>query len=331
MNAPGRDTAAQDGAGEDTRAFTEVAVGIVHRRGPQGWEVLMAQRPEGKPYAGWWEFPGGKLEAGESVAQALARELREELGLQVQASSAWVMREHAYPHARVRLHFHRIFDWSGEPSSLEGQAFAWQPLAQIKLRPLLPAALPVLEMLQWPPVLAVHGFDGHPASEAGVRAALAALASGPGVSSPARLVLSLPPQMTLASLHGLLATAAAQGAALWIDPSWRAAFEGAPDPAGLGGFWSDWPGAIAGERVLSLLARGGAFAAASVSDADDLARSRREDPAGGVPTWSAQALLALLPASPSGEDLAGRADAALYWPAALTSAAPAGHGAWRRV
>ena len=131
----------------DQRALVDVAVGVVFR---DDGAVLLGQRPVGKPYAGWWEFPGGKLEAGESVEHALARELHEELGIEVQASHPWVMREHSYPHARVRLHFQRIWQWHGEPHGREGQALSWQPAGRVAVAPLLPAALPVLRMLQLP-------------------------------------------------------------------------------------------------------------------------------------------------------------------------------------
>ncbi len=150
---------------EDLRPFTEVAVGLVHRPQPGRpghFEVLMGQRPQGKPYAGWWEFPGGKIEAGESVPLALARELEEELALRVVASRPWVVRTHSYPHARVRLHFRRIFDWSGEPVAMEKQAFAWQALNRIALEPLLPAALPLLDMLRWPARVVLIGFRDAP-------------------------------------------------------------------------------------------------------------------------------------------------------------------------
>ncbi|MCO5119962.1 MAG: NUDIX domain-containing protein [Burkholderiaceae bacterium] len=109
--------------------------------------VLLGQRPAGKPYAGWWEFPGGKLEAGESVAAALARELHEELGIEVRSSQPWIVREHSYPHARVRLHFRLVFDWTGEPVAREGQAFGWTRPDAIDRKPLLPATEPILSML----------------------------------------------------------------------------------------------------------------------------------------------------------------------------------------
>ncbi|MBU6491887.1 MAG: 8-oxo-dGTP diphosphatase MutT [Burkholderiales bacterium] len=126
------------------RPITEVAVGVMIK---PGGEVLLGQRPAGKPYAGYWEFPGGKLEAGETVEQALARELQEELGVSVQVSERWRVLEHDYPHAYVRLHFCKVTAWHGEPHGREGQALAWQTLP-VELAPLLPAAVPALAWLQ---------------------------------------------------------------------------------------------------------------------------------------------------------------------------------------
>jgi len=103
--------------------ITEVAVGVVFR---DDGAVLIGQRLQGKPYAGWWEFPGGKFEPGEDAAQALVRELDEELGIEVLASGPWVVREHVYQHAHVRLHFRRVVGWRGTVRSREGQAFVWQ-------------------------------------------------------------------------------------------------------------------------------------------------------------------------------------------------------------
>ncbi len=140
--------------------LTQVAVGIVHN--PAG-QVLFAQRPAGKPYAGWWEFPGGKIEAGETVALALARELREELGIQILDCHHWLTQRYEYPHAHVNLQFCHVQAFSGQPQSLEGQAFAWGTAQQPPL-PFLPAALPVLKAMQLPRVLRLTaatelGFD----------------------------------------------------------------------------------------------------------------------------------------------------------------------------
>ena len=106
-----------------TRPVTEVACGVLINR--EKGIFLLGSRPEGKPCAGFWEFPGGKLEAGETPEVALARELNEELGIQIGKSYPWFVMEHDYPHAYVRLHFRRCFSWDGELKSLEHQKFAW--------------------------------------------------------------------------------------------------------------------------------------------------------------------------------------------------------------
>jgi 8-oxo-dGTP diphosphatase len=140
--------------------LTQVAVGIVHNA--QG-QVLYAQRPAGKPYAGWWEFPGGKLDRGESLAAALARELKEELGITIHDCHAWLTQRFVYPHAHVNLQFCHVRHFSGTPQGLENQAFVWGSIAAPPL-PFLPAALPVLKVLQLPQMLrftnaAAMGFD----------------------------------------------------------------------------------------------------------------------------------------------------------------------------
>jgi 8-oxo-dGTP diphosphatase len=120
-----------------------VAVGVLIR--PDGY-FLLTTRPEGKDYAGYWEFPGGKLEQGETVAQALTRELHEELGIEVTQCLAWQSESVDYPHALVQLHFYKVLSWQGELQMREGQAFAWQCLP-VEVSPLLPGTLPVLDWL----------------------------------------------------------------------------------------------------------------------------------------------------------------------------------------
>ena len=122
------------------RPITEVAVGVLI--GPAG-EFLLTSRPSGKPYAGYWEFPGGKLEAGETVHQALQRELHEELGIWITDSQPWKQELIDYPHALVRLNFCKVFAWTGELQMLEGQQFAWQSLP-VTVVPVLPGTVPVL-------------------------------------------------------------------------------------------------------------------------------------------------------------------------------------------
>ncbi|MEA3094996.1 MAG: 8-oxo-dGTP diphosphatase [Caballeronia sp.] len=143
MTASASTTTSVSSTAPDGRRVTDVAVGVLVQ--PDG-RYLLAQRPEGKPYEGYWEFPGGKLEAGESVEAALARELHEELGIDVTACERWRTLEHDYPHAYVRLYFCKVTAWSGEPVGREGQALAWQHLPA-DVTPLLPAAIPVLEWL----------------------------------------------------------------------------------------------------------------------------------------------------------------------------------------
>jgi 8-oxo-dGTP diphosphatase len=152
----------------------DVAVGVVLR---DDGSVLIGQRLAGKPYAGWWEFPGGKLEAGESVATALARELHEELGLEGVESTPWVVRGHAYPHATVRLFFRRVRRWRGEPQSREGQALAWRPAGAIGVAPLLPAAIAPIGWLGLPPLYRIScaGEIGVEAFERALRRELDAI------------------------------------------------------------------------------------------------------------------------------------------------------------
>lgn len=125
------------------RPLTEVAVGVLIR--PDGC-FLLTSRPKGKVYAGCWEFPGGKLEAGETVEQALRRELQEEIGLSIGAATLWKTEVVDYPHALVRLNFCKVFDWTGDLHMHEGQEFAWQHLP-VSVAPVLPGTVPVLKWL----------------------------------------------------------------------------------------------------------------------------------------------------------------------------------------
>ncbi len=129
-------------AGQVDRAVVDVAVGVLM----QGEEFLLTSRPEGKVYAGYWEFPGGKLEAGESVEQALRRELQEELGITIGPAQVWKTQMVDYPHALVRLHFCKVWDWQGELQMREAQSHAWQTLP-VAVVPVLPGTVPVLGWL----------------------------------------------------------------------------------------------------------------------------------------------------------------------------------------
>jgi 8-oxo-dGTP diphosphatase len=118
----------------------EVAAAVLQR--PDG-SFLLAQRPAGKVYAGYWEFPGGKLEPGESVEAALRRELHEELGIGIGPAIPWKVDMMDYPHALVRLHFCKVFQWTGEFEMRERQQMAWQDLP-VQVAPVLPGTVPVL-------------------------------------------------------------------------------------------------------------------------------------------------------------------------------------------
>jgi 8-oxo-dGTP diphosphatase len=133
------------------RVPVDVAVGVLID--PEN-RFLLTSRPEGKVYAGYWEFPGGKLEAGETVEQALRRELIEELGITIGTVHPWKVELVDYEHARVRLHFCKVHAWSGEFEMRERQAMAWQTLP-VEVAPVLPGTIPVL---QW--FASERGFAG---------------------------------------------------------------------------------------------------------------------------------------------------------------------------
>lgn len=132
-------SATRDG-GPDRKAV-EVAVGVLVRN---DGAFLLTSRPEGKAYAGYWEFPGGKLEVGETVEQALRRELHEEIGITIAAAVPWKVELVDYPHALVRLHFCKVFDWSGELQMREAQTCSWEQLP-VQVQPVLPGTVPVLD------------------------------------------------------------------------------------------------------------------------------------------------------------------------------------------
>jgi 8-oxo-dGTP diphosphatase len=147
---------ASQAAGE--KPFIKVAAGLILR--PDG-QLLLAQRPDDKPWAGWWELPGGKIEAGESTLEALARELREELGIQITDASPWVTYTHEYPKNIVELAFCRVYGWTGTPTGLENQELAWvDPTQALPVGPLLPATEPPLRWLQLPETYLITSIGG---------------------------------------------------------------------------------------------------------------------------------------------------------------------------
>jgi len=135
-----------------TARIIEVAAAVLQK--PDA-TYLLAQRPPDKIWAGYWEFPGGKVEPGEAPHHALVRELHEELGIEVEAAYPWITRVFDYPHATVRLHFFRVTAWRGEPHPNEGQQFAWQVPGASGVAPMLPANAPVLRALELPPLYAI--------------------------------------------------------------------------------------------------------------------------------------------------------------------------------
>jgi 8-oxo-dGTP diphosphatase len=151
---------------------------------------LLAQRPSGKVYAGYWEFPGGKVEPGETAEEALARELHEELGIEVRQAYPWIVRRHVYEHATVDLNFFRVTRFEGEPHGRENQAFVWQRSGALTVAPMLPANGPILAALALPSVYGITNAT-HTGCEVALRQIRSALANGlrlvqvrePGMSS----------------------------------------------------------------------------------------------------------------------------------------------------
>jgi 8-oxo-dGTP diphosphatase len=136
----------------EARRRIEVAAAVIY---DAAGRFLLAQRPPGKAFEGYWEFPGGKVEAEESAAAAMRRELHEELGIDVDAVYPWLTRDFEYPHASVRLRFFRIYQWHGEPHGREGQRFAWQTTPALNVSPILPANGPILRALDLPEIYAI--------------------------------------------------------------------------------------------------------------------------------------------------------------------------------
>ena len=157
-----------------SKPFIDVAAGLILR--PNG-ELLLAERPGDKPWSGWWELPGGKIEPGETVLQALARELKEELDIDVTESARWVTHVHEYPKTIVRLSFCKVTGWQGTPAGIEGQSLAWvRTDVPLDIGPLLPATEPPLRWLQLPErylLTSIGGSEGLAGFLAKLEAALA--------------------------------------------------------------------------------------------------------------------------------------------------------------
>lgn len=134
---------------QDTRPLIRVVAGILL---DSDGNYLLGSRPEGKPYAGYWEFAGGKVEAGETDFQALQREFGEELGIRILAATPWLTKIHSYEHARVCLKFLWVNpdQWEGGPQSREGQEWSWQKAGDFTVAPMLPANGALLRSLSVP-------------------------------------------------------------------------------------------------------------------------------------------------------------------------------------
>ncbi len=152
----------------------EVAAAVITRA---DGSFLLGQRPAGKAYAGYWEFPGGKVETGESPPAALTRELHEELGIDVELAYPWLTRNYDYEHAAVRLRFFRVVRWSGTLHGRENQIFSWQSPAAVHVAPLLPANAPIMRALRLPPVYGIS-YASNLGREGFVRRLEQALAGG---------------------------------------------------------------------------------------------------------------------------------------------------------
>lgn len=174
--------------------ITEVAAAVIERPAADGTrEFLLGQRAADTFYPGYWEFPGGKIEPGETPRAALCRELDEELGITVLRADPWLRREHIYPHAHVRLHFYRVRAWQGEIRDRVHSALAWQKPGAPTVAPMLPANAPVLAALALPEFYAITqaGALGLPAQLAALKARLAGglrlvQVREPHLSAPAR-------------------------------------------------------------------------------------------------------------------------------------------------
>jgi 8-oxo-dGTP diphosphatase len=190
------------------------APGTARRFDPPWGDYLLAQRPEGKAYAGYWEFPGGKVEPGETHLQAIKREILEELGIEILDASPWMIRRHVYEHASVELHFFRVTAWRGEPRALENQSFVFQAAGAESVGPMLPANGPLLRGLALP---VSYGITN--AAELGGEAMLARLDAA--LAQGLRLVQVREPQMPAqefgAFSRAVVARCHAQGARVLIN------------------------------------------------------------------------------------------------------------------
>lgn len=239
------------------RESVEAAVAVILREDGQ---VLLGQRPAGKPWAGWWEFPGGKIEAGEAPFHALQRELHEELDITATRAYPWLTRHFDYPERHVTLRFFMVRAWSGEPHGKEGQALSWQDPAQLTVEPMLPANTPILSALQLPPLYGISN-----AQEMGETVFLKALEQA--LAQGLKLVQVREKQMDAAALkrfvHEVTERCHPRGARVLVNADPQLALDCGADGVHL-----------SAARLMALREKpAGLLAAASCHDAVELARA----------------------------------------------------------
>ena len=239
--------------------IVEVAAAVILR--PDG-SFLLGRRPPGGFYAGYWEFPGGKVEANETPHDALLRELQEELGIAVETAYPWITREFRYEHAQVRLHFFRVLSWTGELQDLQHDALEWQRADAVTVSPLLPANAPVLAALTLPDFYAISH-----AGEIGVDRQLKELADS--LDSGLRLVqlreAGLASPQRAALVHAAVDLCHSFGARVLVNADMALANDAGADGVHL-----------AATQLLSLSQRPDfSLVAASCHDARELAQAQR--------------------------------------------------------
>lgn len=205
------------------KKIVEVAAAVILR---SDGAFLLGRRPSGSFYAGYWEFPGGKIESGETPYDALLRELHEELGIRVTRATPWIVREFVYEHAHVRLHFFRVLAWTGELCDLQHDALVWQAPDNVEVAPLLPANAPVLAALNLPDFYAITH-----AGEIGIEAQLGALRAA--LERGLRLVQirepALPPEPFLAFIQAAVDICHRHGACVLVNGDFELARQSGAD------------------------------------------------------------------------------------------------------